>query len=150
MRSFKTFQVNSPTVVHEVFEQEVVIMHLDSDNYYTLNESGAHIWRLLEQGAPSRAISMTLAAEYSADQATMADAVNQFIAKLQQEQLIVPTPQQPDHTRDWPLSVNHATAAQAVAFAEPLLKKYTDMQDLLLLDPIHDVEDTGWPHAHRR
>jgi hypothetical protein len=22
---------------------------------------------------------------------------------------------------------------------------YEDMQDLLLLDPIHDVDETGWP-----
>ena len=27
----------------------------------------------------------------------------------------------------------------------PVLNKYTDMQDLLLIDPIHDVEAHGWP-----
>jgi hypothetical protein len=27
----------------------------------------------------------------------------------------------------------------------PLLRKYTDMRDLLLLDPIHDVDEQGWP-----
>jgi hypothetical protein len=26
-----------------------------------------------------------------------------------------------------------------------LLNKYSDMQELLLLDPIHDVDDAGWP-----
>jgi len=31
-------------------------------------------------------------------------------------------------------------------FAPPVLEVYTDMQDLLLLDPIHDVDETvGWP-----
>jgi hypothetical protein len=25
------------------------------------------------------------------------------------------------------------------------LNKYTDMQDLLLLDPIHEVDAAGWP-----
>ena len=30
--------------------------------------------------------------------------------------------------------------------AAPVLNKYSDMQDLLLLDPIHDVdEEAGWP-----
>ena len=27
----------------------------------------------------------------------------------------------------------------------PKLTVYEDMQDLLLLDPIHDVDETGWP-----
>jgi hypothetical protein len=35
----------------------------------------------------------------------------------------------------------------ARAFAEPILQKYTDMEALLLADPIHEVDkSTGWPH----
>jgi hypothetical protein len=30
-------------------------------------------------------------------------------------------------------------------FTPPALTKFTDMQDLLLLDPIHDVGSGGWP-----
>ena len=26
-----------------------------------------------------------------------------------------------------------------------MFERFTDMQDLLLLDPIHDVDETGWP-----
>jgi hypothetical protein len=28
----------------------------------------------------------------------------------------------------------------------PVLERYTDMQELLFLDPIHDVDESGWPH----
>ena len=31
------------------------------------------------------------------------------------------------------------------AYRTPVLSIYTDMQDLLLLDPIHDVDQAGWP-----
>ena len=31
-------------------------------------------------------------------------------------------------------------------FVNPTLTKFTDMQDLLLLDPIHEVDEMGWPH----
>lgn len=34
-------------------------------------------------------------------------------------------------------------------FEEPIFHKYTDMEDLLLLDPIHDVDETGWPKPHQ-
>jgi hypothetical protein len=31
-------------------------------------------------------------------------------------------------------------------FQHPVINSHTDMQGLLLLDPIHEVEDMGWPH----
>jgi len=30
-------------------------------------------------------------------------------------------------------------------FRAPVLNVYADMKDLLLLDPIHDVDEVGWP-----
>lgn len=33
-------------------------------------------------------------------------------------------------------------------FVPPVLRKYTDMQEFMLVDPLHDVdEQAGWPHA---
>ena len=34
---------------------------------------------------------------------------------------------------------------ERLSFEAPILHKYTDMQDLLLLDPIHEVDEAGWP-----
>ena len=31
------------------------------------------------------------------------------------------------------------------AFDPPRLEKYSDMQDYLLIDPIHEVDEPGWP-----
>ena len=31
-------------------------------------------------------------------------------------------------------------------YEPPVLETYTDMQDLVLLDPVHEVDATGWPH----
>jgi hypothetical protein len=28
-----------------------------------------------------------------------------------------------------------------------MLERYEDMQDLILLDPVHEVEEEGWPRA---
>jgi hypothetical protein len=27
------------------------------------------------------------------------------------------------------------------------MQRFSDMQGLLLVDPIHEVDDTGWPHT---
>jgi len=37
-----------------------------------------------------------------------------------------------------------------IAYAPPVLETFSDMQDLLLLDPIHEVDDAGWPMAPRQ
>ena len=30
-------------------------------------------------------------------------------------------------------------------FTTPTLEIFSDMQDILLLDPVHDVDERGWP-----
>ena len=32
-------------------------------------------------------------------------------------------------------------------YQAPVLQAFDDMQDLLLFDPIHEVEPTGWPQV---
>jgi hypothetical protein len=31
-------------------------------------------------------------------------------------------------------------------YAAPVLEKFTDMEAMLLLDPVHDVDEKGWPN----
>jgi hypothetical protein len=31
-------------------------------------------------------------------------------------------------------------------FEAPILHRYTDMADFMLVDPIHEVEESGWPN----
>jgi hypothetical protein len=69
--------------------------------------------------------------------------VQDLLAQLQQENLIVPV----DGTGavDLDLEVPSHNGHEKPSFNLPLLHKYSDMQELLLLDPIHDVDDAGWP-----
>ena len=39
-----------------------------------------------------------------------------------------------------------SNGGSASADVEPQLSSYTDMQELLLLDPIHEVDESGWPN----
>jgi hypothetical protein len=32
-------------------------------------------------------------------------------------------------------------------YVAPVVQRYDDLEDLLLLDPIHEVDDAGWPVA---
>jgi hypothetical protein len=44
------------------------------------------------------------------------------------------------------ISQTPANQPDTAVLLPPALEKFTNMQDILLLDPIHDVSDMGWPH----
>jgi Coenzyme PQQ synthesis protein D (PqqD) len=138
----RSFSVNRPQVVQDAFQGEVVIVNLSTGCYYSLVNTGAALWRLLTAGIPVPAIMTSVAAAYNVPVAAVEPVVQRLISELQQEDLI---------KEDLP---NQAAVAEELigasigasdAFEPPILAKYTDVQELLLLDPIHDVDETGWP-----
>ena len=45
------FRINKPHVINEIIDGEVVILNLDTGNYYSMDKSGADIWELIEDNA---------------------------------------------------------------------------------------------------
>jgi hypothetical protein len=39
---------------------------------------------------------------------------------------------------------------QGESYLQPSFEKYSDMQEMLLLDPIHEVSEAGWPHKEKK
>ena len=127
-----------PRVIRESFEDEVVMINLESGNYYSLTGVAGEIWGYLEKGAGGGGITTALAARYSADGEQIGRNVNDFLHQLLQEKLIVES--EADSVEPLPLA-----AEGKLPFEIPQMSVFSDMQDLLLLDPIHDVDETGWP-----
>jgi coenzyme PQQ synthesis protein D (PqqD) len=139
------FRVNTPTVTHEIIDGEAVIINLDSGNYYSLVETGSLIWSLLEKGASAGQVQDLLQQGYQGNAADIDRGVQELLAQLQQEDLIVPVDAAPVVELTELKQIVPANGQDKPTFNPPQLNKYSDMQELLLLDPIHDVDDTGWP-----
>jgi hypothetical protein len=140
------FIINEQNIVHENIDGETVILNLDTGNYYSVVDVGADIWEYIVKGAPAGEILSLILANYDCSRGDEESAVHSFLGELQQEGLIVALNDQ----------VTAGSAVQEVkielipreikaSFKAPALNKYTDMQDLLLLDPIHEVDAAGWP-----
>jgi hypothetical protein len=54
----------SPDVISQEVSGETVLMDLESENYYGLDEVGTRIWQLIEQTNDLRVIYQTLLQEY--------------------------------------------------------------------------------------
>lgn len=137
-----TYQVNSPDVVHETIDGEVVMVHLGNGSYYCLDGVGAEIWSLLADGVALHRVVETIGGAYSGDAENIQQSILQLAEKLCSEQLLAPGPADASQSSA-PLSAYGSGRPQFVA---PVLHKYTDMEQLLLVDPIHDVAEAGWPH----
>jgi hypothetical protein len=136
------FRVNEPNVVFEAFDEEIVAVNLDTGNYYSISGSGPKIWMDIANGLSSEEIVDHLQSCYIGEQDTIASGVATFVDRLIAEKLIVEASE----------SLNRNAAAQElvvnkIPFEAPVIEDYSDMQDLLMLDPIHEVDPAGWPVA---
>jgi hypothetical protein len=138
----RTYRANAPKVVYEDFEDETVLINLDSGSYYSFSGSGALIWGRIVSGE-SIASVMEYLREHFPDATDIALSVEDFVRELVEENLIV------KNSSGTAKNIKQAKAKipSLAQFEKPVLQKYSDMQDLLLLDPIHEVDEAGWPHA---
>ena len=137
MANTDRYEVNKPDVVEESIDGEALIVHLGTGAYYSARGAGDVAWRVFAGGGTVLDATKALAGGAGASE-DLAE-VKRFLDELVSEGLLRP--------RSTPAAALPPPATPAV-FTAPLLEKFTDMQDLLLLDPIHDVDDaTGWPHA---
>jgi Coenzyme PQQ synthesis protein D (PqqD) len=133
--------ITNPQVIHETIDGETIVIDLASGTYYSLQGAGPVIWNAIAAGESPDQVADRLAVAYP-DEPDAAATVRSFVAELQAEGLLVPNGSPPAGAPA-PLPAGEAPAA----FAPPTLEKYTDMQDIILLDPVHEVGERGWPHT---
>lgn len=136
--------MNTPTVTHETIDGEAVIINLDSGNYYSLVDVGSFIWGLVEKGASVSELQDLVLQTYEGNAGDVDRGVQELLTQLQQENLIVSVDGAGDPVALTTLQPS-SNGDEKPLFNPPMLHKYSDMQELLLLDPIHDVDDAGWP-----
>jgi hypothetical protein len=139
------YRVNTPPVIHELLDGEVIVVNLDTGTYYGIPSTGAQIWSLVTQGASLDETVTALLGRHETTQAVVEPAVQAFVDELVGEELLEAAAEG-DGPAAQPTVLPDNGEARA-PFEEPKLLRYTDMQELLLLDPIHEVDERGWPNT---
>lgn len=130
------YRINTPTVASKVIGGEAVLIHFTSGHYYSTDQTGAAIVERLD-GRTVAEVAGAIGTAYTGDGEAIAEAVAAFVRRLEAEGLVVETAD----TAAAPLPAVEVGGA----FVAPELHKYADLQDLLVLDPIHDTDEAGWP-----
>jgi hypothetical protein len=143
------YRILSPPIAHQAVDGEVILINLENGSYYSLRGSGAKIWALLDGGATPATICAELSRFYERSHAEIAISLEPFLERLVAEAVIAAT-DRADVAELGAVTAAACTGAEptstsAEEYLAPELESFTDLQDLLLLDPIHQVGPQGWP-----
>jgi len=79
---------DSDVIWTELNNCELVLLHVQSGEYYTLNETGAEIWQGLRQQMDLNTLSQQLAARYALTVESALSYVEQLVQELVAEELV--------------------------------------------------------------
>jgi len=134
------FRVNSPSVIFELFDDELVAIHLETGAYHSLVGAASDAFILLSEEGTASELADALAMRYAAAPADIVTALTPFLSQLEKEQLIAPV-----ETRNPRGPLQLPKLETRLPFVPPNFQAYHDLQSLFLLDPIHEVGAEGWP-----
>jgi hypothetical protein len=123
------FRINDELTAAKVFDDEAIVINVVSGRYYDLEGAGAVAWGLITAGASADEVADALVARFEVDPETARRDVDALLEQLLSEELLLPArdasaPGPPD-----------SPAAGRTPYTPPALATYTDMEDLLTVDP---------------
>ncbi|MCE9541842.1 PqqD family peptide modification chaperone [Candidatus Kaiserbacteria bacterium] len=133
MSEHQAFSINEQKTVSETVEGEAIIINLETGSYYSLNPIASVIWNLIAERYSVHDIETALTNKYGL---SVRDDLSTFIRTLREEKLILPSEA---------ISKGVVPTFVPEVYGAPELLKYEDMQAMLLADPVHDVDQSGWP-----
>lgn len=127
------YRIREPFIAHENVDGEVVAIDFSTGSYFSLRGPAEAAWSALD-GTEARDVdhvTTTLAGRHPAE----ADAgrVQALLDQLTTDGLL-------ERTGD-------AAATPPADLGGLAYERFTDMEELILLDPVHDVSEAGWPNT---
>jgi len=135
------YTFNSAKFAAEIFPDEIVVLDVIEGTYFSLGGAVPTIWSSLTGGVAIAEIAKALGEAYEMSQDELRIPLESLATQLLSEEILsLGTASD----RADPVSFAGIGAAAFPGFP---VEKHEDMQDLLTLDPIHDVDQAaGWPH----
>lgn len=130
------YLINS-RIVAETFDDDTVLIDVDKGTYFSMQGSASAVWQAFQSPQIPAFACQELAADLTeADR----DKVEQLIREMIAHDLIV-------EVGIAPVSASGSLRRfAALSFAAPVLGVFTDLADLIAIDPVHEVDDqAGWP-----
>lgn len=120
--------INAGEVIAKIMDGEAILINLSNGLYYSMDDTGGAIWALIERQYSLEEMAAWLVAQYHIPHERASTDIMRLVGELLAERLVVIEGGTASPTTDAPLP------SQA-EYSTPQLIKYTDMGDMLALDP---------------
>lgn len=135
------YRLNEPDASAEIFDEEVLAINLSNGHYHSIRGTGVAMWKLFIAGSDEAHVVQAMQAAYGTDRASLEADVRGFVEQLVGAGLLV---EDAAAVRDTPAAPT--PPSDPAGYTAPIFESHADMQELLLIDPIHDVDvKVGWP-----
>jgi hypothetical protein len=125
----------NPRLAADVFEGEYIIANLDTGLYYSIQGLAVSLVKAMPFQDPESVIRL-FADAFPDIQTTIENELTILLKELLDEGIIM-------HDDNTSLEITSICTPPS-EYIPSRFNRYADMQDLLLLDPIHDVNEEGW------
>lgn len=136
------FAVASPKVLSDTNGAETLVINLDTGLYYSFEDAASLIWQGLLRGNSVQQILSRLQTEFAADELQLTADCAAFVGELLAEHLLVAAQSAGLPSGAGPTSAEERTASGR-PYQRPAVKKFHDLQALLLADPIHELPSSA-------
>jgi hypothetical protein len=138
VRMNKNYRIATSGIAFEQFSDEFVIVNLPEGHYYSLRGTAFFMLQFLTKGSNAANISQELIKHYDINDQDALKESEQFIDALISHKLLSETEEG--------VELNIKTPESKSVFTKPEIETFDDMKELLILDPVHDVDpQEGWP-----
>jgi hypothetical protein len=137
MNRLTVLEVAAPHCVDQAFDGEIIVINMSTGTYYSIRDIGAVAWQDLAAGHAVETVAALAASVVGGSQAVL-----DFAARVTAEGLMRQ-------------SANAAAVSGEPHIAAALIGResaaltfeiFEDMKSLILLDPVHETDETrGWP-----
>ncbi len=135
------YHLSSNQISGEIVDDELIIVDLSGGIYYNSQGSGVLLWQAIEHGWDFEETVDLLAASAS-DSAEFRAKADEWIDMLVKNGVVARS----DSTKPVDREIFPADREDETLLP-PVLDVHHDLEDVLMLDPIHDFGETGWPVA---
>jgi hypothetical protein len=139
------YRIDRSKILFEQFEDETVLINTETGYYYSLSQEGSEILRLLDEGCPVEEVLFVLFGN-PVHPLPVSDEIWSFLASLRDEGIV--TSSAAVRSDSLAVIADKSRYADSATYKAPLLERFDDVRELLLIDPVHQVdEEYGWPKA---
>lgn len=134
------FRIRHEDVSAERIDGDVIAVNLVTGAYFSLSGSAADVWTAATSGASSAVWLECLDTAYGSP--VPRPEIEELIASCVEHGLAASVDPDPNIVPTLPADLDRST------WLPPVLDVFTDLADLILVDPIHDADDLGWPRVN--